>query len=45
MEYNLSIWILRKIWDRIPLTQKIIREKGVRLKTLERKFNGSKGWL
>ena len=25
MEYNISIWILRKIWDCVPLTQKIIR--------------------
>ena len=45
MEYNLSIWLLRKIWERVPLTQKVIREKAVRIKTLERKFNGSKGWL
>lgn len=45
MQYNLSIWLLRKIWDRVPLTQKIIREKAVTIKTLSRKFNGSKGWL
>ena len=45
MEYNLCIWILRKIWDMVPLTQKIIREKGVKMKTLQSKFNGSQGWL
>ena len=45
MEYNLCTWILRKIWDMVPLTQKVIREKGVKMKTLQRKFNGSKGWL
>ena len=45
MEYNVCIWILRKIWDQIPLTQKIIRQKAATLKTLSKPFNGSKGWL
>ena len=45
MEFNMSVWILRKIWDQIPLTQKVIRQKAATMKTEDSKFNGSKGWL
>ena len=45
MEFNMSIWILKKIWNRVPLTQKIIRQKAASMSTLKRSFNGSKGWL
>ena len=45
MEFNMSVWILRKIWDQVPLTQKIIRQKAATMKTEDFQFNGSKGWL
>jgi len=45
MEFNMSVWILRKIWDQVPLTQKIIRQKAATMKTIQINFNGSKGWL
>lgn len=45
MEFNISIWILKKIWNRVPLTQKIIRQKAASMSTLQKSFNGSKGWL
>ena len=45
MEFNLCVWILKKIWEKIPLTQKIIRHKASLMSTHKRKFNGSKGWL
>lgn len=45
MEFNISVWILRKIWDQVPLTQKVIRQKAATMKTQDKSFNGSKGWL
>jgi hypothetical protein len=33
MEFNISVWILRKIWDQVPLTQKVIRQKAATMKT------------
>lgn len=36
---------MRKIWNKVPLTQKIIRQKAATMNTLKTKFNGSKGWL
>lgn len=34
MEFNISVWILKKIWNRVPLTQKIIRQKAASMSTL-----------
>ena len=45
MEFNMSIWILKKIWNKIPLTQKTTRQKAATMKTIANAFNGSKGWL
>jgi hypothetical protein len=41
----MCVWILKKIWNQIPLTQKVIRQKAATMKTIENNFNGSKGWL
>ncbi len=45
MEFNMSVWLLKKIWNKIPLTQKIIRQKAATMKTIKNRFTGSKGWL
>lgn len=41
----MSVWILNKIWNQVPLTQRVIRQKAATMNTLKIKFNGSKGWL
>lgn len=41
----MCVWILKKIWEQVPLTQKIIRQKSIHMTTNGSKFNGSKGWL
>lgn len=45
MEFNMGVWILKKIWNQVPLTQKVIRQKAATMKTINISFNGSKGWL
>jgi hypothetical protein len=45
MEFNMCVWIMKKIWNQIPLTQKVIREKASTMTTIGIPFNGSKGWL
>lgn len=45
MEFNMCVWVLRKIWDQVPLTQLTIRQKASKMKKSNKKFNASKGWL
>lgn len=45
MEFHMCVWILKKIWEQVPLTQRVIRQKAATMKTNDIRFNGSKGWL
>lgn len=45
MEFNMSVWLLKKIWNKIPLTQKNNQTKSSNYENNKNRFTGSKGWL